>query len=124
MFPFLKKEDPKIRFTFDQQHRDLYVSWDDEIVLYKLMRGEKDVNPEAIKYMAAHLMIDEKGQSIPEDKALKILGKLNRVDQKEIFAELVKTINESIIPNSTGGDSTLPGAVGQEPETPPNGSTS
>lgn len=126
MMNFLKKDEPvKIRFCFTKEHREQNMTWDDEIVMYQLAKTEgedaKDIDPLAIKIMAAHLMVDEKQNPIPEEKALKVLGKLNTPDRNAAFAKLKEAVQESIIPKEIGSDSTLPTQAGQATGTLPNG---
>lgn len=122
MFPLFKKDESvKPRFLFTQQHRDQQLEWNDEIVLHKLFTGDKTVSPEALIVTVARLMVDEKNQPIPEEKAVKILGKMKKPDREETFAKLIEAVKDEFLPNPTGGDSSLPSKVGQETATPPNG---
>lgn len=123
MFDFLKDKNVKVKFMFTQQYREQHLDWDDEITLYKMATGEKLIDPQSIKFLTAHLMVDENNQPVPEEKALKILGKMNKPDRDEVFAKLGQAIRDNAFPNLTGSDSNLPSTAGQETATLPNGST-
>lgn len=121
MFPLFKKDvKPVIRFLFTKQHRDQVMTWDDEITIYKIGTQATDISPEAVKILTAHFMVDETNQAIPEERALKILGKLNKIDREEVFAKLQAAIVEAIVPKANGSDSSSKPDPGSA-ETLPNG---
>lgn len=98
------------------------MTWDDEITLYKIGTGVKDISPEAVKFLTAHFMVDENNQVIPEEKALRVLGKLNKIDREDVFAKLQAAIVEAVVPKANGSDSSSkpdPGSAGTLPNGQP-----
>ncbi len=115
MFDFLQK-DTKIRLSVDFEE----LTWDDLETLEKIRSNQIPVA--GLKTLAAHCMVDENGVPVPEDKALKILGKLKKKDREEVLTKFFDAMQEALVPNPKGSDSTLPLSVGQEAATLPVGS--
>jgi hypothetical protein len=106
MFNFLNKDKPvKIRFFFNNEHRRKNMTWDDKETIEMIQEGERSQMNRRLKLLMAHFMVDENNQAIPEDVALKILGRLNEEDQEEVARQFTETMQNSAVPPTNGSNS-------------------
>lgn len=120
MFPFQKK-DVVIRFRFDPEERKKRLTWDDLETIEMLQEGE--LSPRRVKALAARFMVDDKGQYIPYDKALKTLGSLMEEEITDVLARFIEAIQEAALPKvSASGSSSHSVAPSPTPTPSPDGS--
>lgn len=102
MFPFSKK-DTVIRFRFDAEERRKRLTWDDLDTIEMMQEGE--VSPRRIKTLAARFMVDDKGQYIPHEKALKVLGSLMEEEIADVLAKFSEAIQGAALPKANASES-------------------
>lgn len=118
MFPLFKRNEPaKVRFVFDGVH----VIWQDIKIIGRIQ--EQKASPEDIQTLMSHFMVDEKGDWMDEDKAVRLLDRLKQDEIKEVTTKFMEALQEASIPKANGNGSSLPSDPGPA-ETFPNGSTS
>lgn len=120
MLPFLKKEDKPtvINFLFDGEQ----VSYEDIKILHKLQNGNTD--PELLQILMAHFMVDEKGNYLPEEKAIRIIDKLKGKEIADLQAKFLAAFQEASIPKANGRPSNSPSTAGTPASPYPDGSQS
>lgn len=119
MFPFQKDKKVVIRFHFDNEQRRKRLTWDDMETIELMQEGQTSAR--RLKALAARFMVDEQGQFLPNDKALKILGSLTEEEVGDVLTQFVEALNGAAIPKSNGSGSSLPSEAGPA-ETLPDGS--
>lgn len=102
MFPFLNK-DKTIRFRFDAEERKKRLTWDDLDTMEMMQEGE--VSSRRIKALAARFMTDDKGQYLPYDKALKVLGSLMEEEIADVLTKFGAAIQEAALPKDSASAS-------------------
>lgn len=121
MFPLFKEKPVKIRFSFDPALVGKRFTVYDTITLERMQTGERST--ERLITLMAHFMVDEAGQPLAEDKALKVLEKLSGDDFRSVAEQFGAALQEGTVPNATGSGSNSPSDRGQANPLPA-GSTS
>jgi hypothetical protein len=117
---FLQKDKKVvIRFHFDNEQRKKRLTWDDLETIELMQEGE--TSPRRLKALAAKFMVDEKGEFLSDDKAIKILGALKEEEIVEVMSQFAEALNGAAIKKENGSGSSSPSAAGPV-ETLPDGS--
>lgn len=115
---FNKDKTVKIKFVFNSiEENRKRVTWDDLNTLESISSG--GASSRDIMLFAARFMADEKGQYLPHEKGVKILGGLNGDDIADVLKQFTEALSESTVPKVNGGVSNSPSAVGQVEMPPP-----
>jgi hypothetical protein len=104
----------QIRFVINRNKTGL--TWEEFETIELAQEG--DVKMRRLRPLVARFMVDESGQPLPHEQAIKVLGKLPLDEVKDVFQKFAEAMTNSAVPLANRTPSSSPSAANSAAPSP------